>query len=50
MTAQICLASHEDYCNQYCRFDIIVIGGPCGSASAQWLEGVFGSAEHPNYE
>ena len=50
MTAQIFLASHEDYCNRYCRFDIIAFDGPRGSVSAQWLKGAFGLAEHPNYE
>ena len=41
MTAQIFLASHEDYCNRYCRFDIIAYVGPRGSVSAQWLKGAF---------
>ena len=50
MTAQIFLASHEDYCNRYCRFDIIAFDGPRGSVSAQWLKGAFGLVEHPNYE
>ena len=50
MTAQIFLALHEDYCNRYCRFDIIAFDGPRGSVSAQWLKGAFGLAEHPNYE
>ena len=50
MTAQMFLASHEDYCNRYCRFDIIAFDGPRGSVSAQWLKGAFGLAEHPNYE
>ena len=50
MTAQIFLASHEDYCNRYCRFDIIAFDGPRGSVSAQWLKRGFGLAEHPNYE
>ena len=50
MTAQIFLASHEDYCNRYCRFDIIAFDGPRGSVSAQWLKGAFGLAEYPNYE
>ena len=50
MTAQIFLASHEDYCNRYCRFDIIAVDSPRGSVSAQWLKGAFGLAEHPNYE
>ena len=34
MTAQMFLASHEDYCNRYCRFDIIAFDGPRGSVSA----------------
>ena len=50
MTAQIFVASYEDYCNRYCRFDIIAFDGPRGSVSAQWLKGAFGLAEHPNYE
>ena len=50
MTAQMFLASLEDYCNRYCRFDIIAFDGPRGSVSAQWLKGAFGIAEHPNYE
>ncbi|MEC8003608.1 MAG: YraN family protein [Pseudomonadota bacterium] len=50
MTAQMFLASHEDYCNRYCRFDIIAFDGPRGSVSAQWLKGAFGLAEYPNYE
>ena len=50
MTTQIFLASHEDYCNRYWRFDIIAVDSPRGSVSAQWLKGVFGLAEHPNYE
>ena len=50
MTAQMFLASHEDYCNRYCRFDIIAFDGPRGSVSAQWLRGAFGLAEYPNYE
>jgi len=50
MTAQIFLASHEDYCNLYCRFDIIAFDGPRDSVSARWLKGAFGVAEHPNYE
>jgi len=50
MTAQIFLASHEGYCNRYCRFDIIAFDGPRGSVSAQWLKGAFGFAEHSNYE
>ena len=50
MTAQMFLASHENYCNRYCRFDIIAFDGPRGSVSAQWLKGAFGLAEHPNYE
>ena len=50
MTAQMFLASHEDYCNRYCRFDIIAFDGPRDSANAQWLKGPFGAAEHPNYE
>ena len=50
MTAQMLLASHEDYCNGYCRFDIIAFDAPRGSVSAQWLKGAFGLAEHPNYE
>ena len=50
MTAQIFLASHEDYCNRYYRFDIIAFDGPRDTVSAQWLKGAFGLAEHPNYE
>ena len=50
MTAQMFLASHENYCNRYCRFDIIAFDGPRGSVSAQWLRGAFGLAEYPNYE
>ena len=50
MTAQMFLASHENYYNRYCRFDIIAFDGPRGSVSAQWLKGAFGLAEHPNYE
>jgi putative endonuclease len=50
MTAQTFMASHEDYCNRYCRFDIIVFDGPRDSTTAQWLKGAFGSAEQPNYE
>ena len=50
MTAQMFLASHGNYCNRYCRFDIIAFDGPRGSVSAQWLKGAFGLAEHPNYE
>ena len=50
MTAQIFLASHEKYCNRYCRFDIIAFDGPGGNVSAQWLKGAFGVAEHSNYE
>ena len=50
MTAQMFLASHENYCNRYCRFDIIAFDGPRGSVSAKWLKGAFGLAEHPNYE
>ena len=50
MTAQTFMASHEDYCNRYCRFDIIAFDGPRDRTSAQWLKGAFGSAEHPNYE
>ena len=50
MTAQMFLASHEDYCNRYCRFDIIAFDGSRGSVSAQWLKGAAGLAEHPNYE
>ena len=50
MTAQMFLASHENYCNRYCRFDIIAFDRPRGSVSAQWLKGAFGLAEHPNYE
>ena len=50
MTAHIFVASHEDYCNQYCRFDIIAFDGPGDSVSTQWLKGAFGLAEHPNYE
>ena len=50
MTTQIFLASHEDCCNRYCRFDIIAFDGPRDSVSAQWLKGAFGLAEHPNYE
>jgi putative endonuclease len=50
MTAQIFLALHEDYCNRYCRFDIIAFDGLRRSVSAQWLKGAFGLAEHPNYE
>ena len=47
---QIFLASHRDYCNRYCRFDIIAFDGPRDRTSPQWLKGAFGSAEHPNYE
>ena len=50
MTAQIFVASHEGYCNRYCRFDIIFFDGPRGSVSAQLLKGAFRLAEHPNYE
>ena len=50
MTAQMFLASHENYCNRYCQFDMIAFDGPRGSVSAQWLKGAFGLAEHPNYE
>ena len=50
MTPQMFLASHGNYCNRYCRFDIIAFDGPRGSVSAQWLKGAFGLAEHPNYE
>ena len=50
MTAQMFLASHENYYNRYCRFDIIAFDGPRDSVSAQWLKGAFGLAEHPNYE
>ena len=49
-TAQTFLASHEDYCNRYCRFDIIAIDGPRDNLTAQWLKGAFGSDEHLHYE
>ena len=50
MAAQTFMTSHRDYCNRYCRFDIIAFDGPRGSTTAHWLKGAFGSAEHPNYE
>ncbi|NCG06922.1 MAG: YraN family protein [Gammaproteobacteria bacterium] len=50
MTAQAFLLSHHDYCNRYCRFDIIGFDGRSDSTRAQWLKGAFGSAEYPNYE
>jgi putative endonuclease len=49
-TAQTFLASHEDYCNRYCRFDIIAIDGPRDNLTARWLKGAFGSDEHLYYE
>ena len=50
MTVQTFMASHGDYCNRYCRFDIIAFDGHRASTTTQWLKGAFGSAEHPNYE
>ena len=50
MAAQTLVTWPEDYCNRYCRFDIIVFAGPRGSVSAKWLKGAIGLAEHPNYE